>query len=229
MPRIRACICAVLLTGAAIALMAGTPAARAGDRDCSDFSSQAAAQAYFDRNGGSPSNNVDRLDADGDGRVCETNPCPCSGPGDGGGGASAPRRFAARVTHVVDGDTIDVRALGGRRRAYRVRFIGIDTPEKYGGRECGSGRASASMRRLAPLGARVRVVTDPSQPLYDRYERLLAYVMRGRDLGRAQISRGLARVYVVGSRFRRFRSYRRAQRAARVHSRGVWRLCGGAF
>ena len=47
----------------------------AGDKDCSDFRTQAAAQAYFDARGGSPTNNVDRLDgADHDGRVCETLP-----------------------------------------------------------------------------------------------------------------------------------------------------------
>jgi Excalibur calcium-binding domain len=33
--------------------------------------SQAAAQAYFDAHGGSPSNNVDNLDADHDGKACE--------------------------------------------------------------------------------------------------------------------------------------------------------------
>jgi len=49
--------------------------ASAGDKDCSDFRTQAAAQAYFDARGGSPTNNVDRLDgADHDGRVCETLP-----------------------------------------------------------------------------------------------------------------------------------------------------------
>ncbi len=49
--------------------------ASAGDKDCSDFRTQAAAQAYFDAHGGSPTNNVDRLDgADHDGRVCETLP-----------------------------------------------------------------------------------------------------------------------------------------------------------
>lgn len=46
-------------------------AAQAGDRDCGDFDSQQEAQDFFDENGGSPDNNVDRLDADGDGEACE--------------------------------------------------------------------------------------------------------------------------------------------------------------
>ncbi len=44
------------------------------ERDCDHFSTQRQAQRYFERHGGSPSNNVDRLDADGDGRACESLP-----------------------------------------------------------------------------------------------------------------------------------------------------------
>lgn len=44
------------------------------DRDCSDFPNQPAAQAYFDQNGGSPTNNFDGLDADHDGIACENLP-----------------------------------------------------------------------------------------------------------------------------------------------------------
>jgi len=44
------------------------------DKDCSDFSTHATAQAYFETNGGSLSNNFDRLDADHDGLACESLP-----------------------------------------------------------------------------------------------------------------------------------------------------------
>jgi hypothetical protein len=71
-----------LLTLGAVFLLglplAHPPAARAVDYDCSDFSSQAAAQQFFDSNGGSPSNNFDDLDADHDGVACESLPCPCA-------------------------------------------------------------------------------------------------------------------------------------------------------
>ena len=40
---------------------------RGEGRDSADFSSQ----AYFEANGGSPTNNVDNLDADHDGQACE--------------------------------------------------------------------------------------------------------------------------------------------------------------
>ena len=43
------------------------------DKDCKDFATQGEAQAYFDKNGGSATNNVDRLDGnDHDGIVCES-------------------------------------------------------------------------------------------------------------------------------------------------------------
>jgi LPXTG-motif cell wall-anchored protein len=60
----------ILAVSAALLALGATPAF-AADKDCKDFSSQAAAQAYFEAHGGSPSNNVDRLDADHDGQACE--------------------------------------------------------------------------------------------------------------------------------------------------------------
>jgi micrococcal nuclease len=51
-----------------------TPVYSGGDKDCSDFSSQAEAQRYFEAKGGSPSNNVDGLDRDHDGIACESLP-----------------------------------------------------------------------------------------------------------------------------------------------------------
>jgi endonuclease YncB( thermonuclease family) len=227
---------AALLAAAAAApsapALSGTgPAARA-DRDCSDFPNQRAAQRYFISKGG-PRHDPDHLDSDGDGIACETLPCPCSRAGSGGGGGGGKGQLIrGRIEHVVDGDTVRIRAHGARRRHYDVRLIGIDTPEKYGGRECGSGGASRSMRGLAPVGTRVRLLTDPTQDLFDRYGRLLAYVVRradGLDLGRAQVARGWAKVYVFDRPFRRLHRYRRSARRARAADRGVWGLCGGHF
>ena len=45
-----------------------------GDKDCSDFKVQDEAQTYFEGKGGSPTNNVDKLDSDGDGIACESLP-----------------------------------------------------------------------------------------------------------------------------------------------------------
>ena len=205
---------------AVLAALAFAPSASARDYDCSDFSTQAQAQKFL--LAGDPH----RLDSDGDGVACESLPCPCSSARpDGGSNPRPPKviRFRARVTDVVDGDTIDVRKPNGRTE--RIRILGIDTPEVYGGIECGGRAASALMKILAR--GRVRVKTDATQPKRDRYGRLLAYVSRsGTDLGRRMVVRGRAKVYVVGSRFSRFRSYKSAQRIARADSRGSWGTCG---
>lgn len=52
----------------------GSDDAERDDRDCSDFATRAEAQRYFDRRGGRPGRDVDELDEDGDGRVCESLP-----------------------------------------------------------------------------------------------------------------------------------------------------------
>jgi endonuclease YncB( thermonuclease family) len=117
----------------------GPSVAEAADRDCADFDSQRQAQRFFRRHGG-PQQDPHRLDGDGDGRACEDLPCPCGSGGGGGGGGQGgrDRTQRARVVSVTDGDTIKVRFKGRRRD---VRLIGIDTPEVYGGAECG-GRAA---------------------------------------------------------------------------------------
>ena len=212
---------------------AGTAAA-AVDYDCSDFSTQAQAQQVYVDAGG-PRSDPYRLDADDDGRACDSLPCPCGTAGGstsgttGTSGGKATTRLVqyGRVTRVVDGDTIDVRLHAGADR--RVRLIGIDTPEVYGGTECGGPAASRSLKRRLPTGTQVKLVSDPSQDRVDRYGRLLRYVVKrstGRDLNRVQVWAGWASVYVYGGNpFERVTSYRRAQREAQAAPRGIWKAC----
>jgi hypothetical protein len=64
-----------LLSGAVVGFTT-VGASAVTDRDCSDFSSQAAAQSFFLSAGG-PYSDPHYLDSDGDGIACESNPCPC--------------------------------------------------------------------------------------------------------------------------------------------------------
>lgn len=224
---------------------------------CADYSNQADAQRA-----------ADTRDADGDGVYCESLPCPCAGAGAGGGGgaggtttspgsdakptrpAKRARTIQARITRVVDGDTVKVKQFGVARY-FTVRLIGIDTPETSKPAtpvECGGKEATASMLRLAftaptdgdgdgledtagGVGRRVVLTTDPSQDAYDRYGRLLAYVRTivGTNLAAQQLSRGWAKVYVFDVPFARVTSFRSAQTRARLAGRGVWGSCGGNF
>jgi endonuclease YncB( thermonuclease family) len=240
----------------AIVVLAGVvavPSAPAQDRDCGDFATQAAAQAYFIARGG-PTHDPDRLDADSDGIACESLPCPCnsgSGSGPTPTPTSAPTavptptatptpqpaatRRSARIVRVIDGDTLRVRLSSGRQ--ITVRLIGIDTPEtKRPGVavECGGTAASAYMRRIAfqrNRGRRVTVVSDPSQDTTDRYGRTLAYLDAGGkgDLGRLMLRAGWAAVYVFEDPFARFARYQTAANQAQARRVGVWNRCGGDF
>jgi len=80
----------VLLLAAlcALAVLAVTPPALAQDTDCSDYSTQAQAQAVLEADMSDPNG----LDADDDGIACETLP---GGGGGGGGGGGAEDTMSA--------------------------------------------------------------------------------------------------------------------------------------
>ncbi len=92
-----------------------------------------------------------------------------------------PRVRTYVVTHVVDGDTLD---LGNGER---VRLVGIDTPEVG---DCNYDDATAFLERMV-LGKRVRLgISDEDR---DGYGRLLRYVDVGRtDAGLRMITSGFA-------------------------------------
>ncbi|MDQ3402669.1 MAG: thermonuclease family protein [Actinomycetota bacterium] len=129
---------------------------------------------------------------------------------------------------VIDGDTVDVR-LNASKRKVRVRLIGIDTPEVYGGRECWGPQASKAGKQVLPRGTRVTLTSDRSQALKDRYGRLLRYIKKDSnraDFGKVQLRRGNAHVYVYGGKpFVRVKSYKRSQAAAKRADRGLWGNC----
>jgi hypothetical protein len=76
----------------------------------------------------------------------------------------------ATVTRVVDGDTIVVNIAGSE---YRVRYIGVDTPESTTKQEC-YGREAARFNRSLVNGQTVRLERDVNDT--DRFGRLLRYV-----------------------------------------------------
>ncbi len=86
----------------------------------------------------------------------------------------------ARLVSVVDGDTVDVKALAGARLpGTRVRLIGVDTPESTKavepyGREA---REATVFTHKRLLGKTVYLEKDVSET--DRYGRTLRYVWLG--------------------------------------------------
>lgn len=142
--------------------------------------------------------------------------------------ATGPRAGAARVTRVVDGDTIRVAIAGSEER---VRLIGIDTPETQGAgglRECFGAEASRRLAELVPPGTDVRLVRDVEAR--DRYDRLLAYVYRSSDrlfVNLAMAREGYATTLTYPPNVAHADELVAAVRTAREAGRGLWGRCGG--
>ena len=103
-------------------------------------------------------------------------------------GCAAPT--APLVTRVIDGDTIEVDIAGA---IYKVRYIGIDTPEldDKEARLCDLAQEATRYNRQLVEEKTVRLEKDVSET--DEYGRLLRYVYIGDTLVNAELVRqGLA-------------------------------------
>jgi len=129
--------------------------------------------------------------------------CGCTSPPD-----------TARVTRVIDGDTITIE--GG----YSVRYIGIDTPEVYPQVEDFGIEAWQANRKLVE-GKEVRLERDATET--DRYGRLLRYVyvddiFVNAELGRLGLAR--AKAYPPDTKYQNYLEKMEAE--AREAGRGMW-------
>jgi micrococcal nuclease len=163
----------------------------------------------------------------------------CAAPSAGGGSAAptptvpqptfrptAPpdRLPRARVTRVVDGDTLDVEPGG------RIRLIGIDTPEAVDSRrpvECFAREASASASALLQ-GRSVRLESDDTQDDRDTFGRLLRYVWLddgpnvGRQANFEQVVGGYAHEFTFRTSYKYRDAFKQAQDFAKRYSLGLW-------
>ncbi len=134
----------------------------------------------------------------------------------------------AVVLRVIDGDTIEV-DVGGTTTS--VRLIGIDTPEKTGGLrepECYGDEATRRMQQLLAPGDPVHLERDVE--LYDRYDRLLAYVHRQRDglfVNHALVLEGFAAPLRFEPNTFHAELFDTAAETARTAGLGLWGACGG--
>jgi micrococcal nuclease len=146
------------------------------------------------------------------------------GCGDDGGPDEPSGPVSARVTHVVDGDTIDVAMPDGEEEA--VRYIGIDTPETVKPDtpvQCGGPKAHAVNERL--VGDRSVTVRFDAERR-DVYGRLLAYVYLGERFVNAElVRRGLARTLTIPPNDRFADRFKRLEIAAARAGRGLWGAC----
>lgn len=124
------------------------------------------------------------------------------------------------VYNVVDGDTIDV-LLG--EETYRVRLIGVDTPETVHPTlgEQPWGQEASEYTKTQLLDKDVRLEFDVG--VYDRYNRILAYVWVGDYLhNQSLLSRGLGVVSTFPPNVKYVDLFVATQRESRDNREGLW-------
>jgi len=120
----------------------------------------------------------------------------------------------ARVIQVIDGDTITIE--GG----YRVRYIGIDTPEVHPELETCGMEALEANRKLVE-GKEVRLERDVSET--DKYGRLLRYVYVDDIFVNAELVRqGLAEAKAYPPDIEHQDYLDKLEAEARQAGRGIW-------
>ena len=132
-----------------------------------------------------------------------------------------PRGEWVRVTSVTDGDTIGV---GRGWRYHKVRLLGVDTPETVHPEKpvelFGPEASDFTERKLG--GQKVHLEFESANQ-YDRYGRLLAYVVLadGTLFNVELIKQGYARV-IAPSPFRHYEEFKHYEREAKAAGLGIW-------
>src|SRR5215467_14355491 len=133
------------------------------------------------------------------------------------GATALQRADLVLVKAVIDGDTIDVAAIG------RVRLLGIDAPEIGRGFDTAAPFARAARDRLADLVLHRWVRLEMEGAQLDAYKRHLAYVLRedGVCANTVLVREGLARV-TARAPLARLGELKRAEAEARALRKGMW-------
>ena len=120
---------------------------------------------------------------------------------------SSPYDSLYEVSHVADGDTVDIEKEGIK---VRVRLLGINSPESVAKDrkvEC-YGKESALYMKELVLGKKVSIKLDSLKPEKDDYGRVLAYLWRedGLFINQNMIESGHAYEYTYKSEKYKFQS-----------------------
>ena len=130
----------------------------------------------------------------------------------------------AKVTAVIDGDTIEVDL--GQGNIKRVRYIGVDTPESVDPRkpiQCFSKEATIKNKELVENNI-VGLEKDVSET--DRYGRLLRYVYAG-DIfvNQELVIQGYASAVSYPPDIKYQGQLRQREQQARSENKGLWGSC----
>jgi len=136
----------------------------------------------------------------------------------------------AKVIRIIDGDTIEVSISN---RSYKIRLIGINTPESTIRHEP-YGKEASNYTRSKLLGKTVYLEKDVSQA--DKYNRLLRYVwlsmpnsnsdseIKNKMFNAILVLNGYAQVMTVPPDVKYSNKFLEYQRIAREKKKGLWGL-----
>lgn len=128
-----------------------------------------------------------------------------------------PSTVFAKVTKVIDGDTIEIE--GGQK----VRYVGMDTNEIYPDEECFALEAKKANEELV-LGKTIRMEKDTSDT--DKYGRLLRYVYIDDEFINEKLVRsGYARVATYPPDVKYQMNFSESEKYARGNRLGLWASC----
>ena len=138
-------------------------------------------------------------------------------------GVSQPGYY--KVTHIADGDTIDVN-MNGQTEA--IRLIGVDTPESVKPNspvQC-YGHEASNFTKQNLSGATVRLEADPEGDNRDKYNRLLRYIYLedGTLWNQKLIASGYGFAY-LSFPFSKSKDFAASQAAAQDARLGLWAAC----
>jgi micrococcal nuclease len=138
--------------------------------------------------------------------------------------ARAQAQTTAKVTRVIDGDTVAVQMNGGEEAV--LRLIGIDAPETNHPSkpvECFGRQATKKVQEMLTK-KQVVLAFDDSQGRYDKYDRLLTYIILpdGTNINKAMIKRGYAFEYTYNTPYKYQDEFKTAERSAQANKRGLW-------
>lgn len=127
------------------------------------------------------------------------------------------------VVDTADGDTI---IISKNCEPVTVRLIGIDTPETVDPRkpvQCFGIEASEYTKNNLK-GEKVQIETDDMQDTYDKYGRLLGYVILedGTNFNKKLVEEGYAYEYTYKTPYRYQKEFREAQTNAKANGKGLW-------
>lgn len=126
-------------------------------------------------------------------------------------------KIIATVTEVIDGDTVNVLI---DNEIERIRLIGVDAPEHQ---DCYY-RESLQYAKSLLDDQQVQIEKDESQGEYDKYDRLLAYLILpdGSNFSQIQLEEGAVKEYTYDAPYKYQKEFQDAESRARSNKIGIW-------